>query len=382
MGTADVTLKAAWSQKTHKITFDANGGKVSESSRTVAEGAAYGDLPTPTRDGYTFAGWQSGNTTVSASTKMGTADVTLKANWTQNKHTLTLDYNDGSGKKETRTLTAGTEYGTLPNPTRLGYTFNGWQTSGGGNVSASTKMGTADVTIIAVWTQNPTHKITYWELNGATHSNPTSFVEGTGLITLSNPSSIPGYTFKGWKVPSGPYVTTIDPSKETHDIILDAIWEAETYSITYQGVDGATNNNPTTIIKGSGPIALNEPSKSSYAFAGWYIGENKVTSISGTGNIVLTAKWKKKYIVTFSLDIFDGDTFTYIVTEGDGHTAPSDKLYHEVSSGTFDADVTFKQWTNGSITINGGDPIDNLNVEAGSTVVFTIKEFSTGWTRL
>lgn len=39
------------------VTFDPNGGSVSEASRSVANGNAVGTLPTPTRTGYTSDGW-------------------------------------------------------------------------------------------------------------------------------------------------------------------------------------------------------------------------------------------------------------------------------------------------------------------------------------
>lgn len=43
------------------ITFNANGGTVSPSSKKVIYGSDYGILPTPTRNGYTFLGWNGKN---------------------------------------------------------------------------------------------------------------------------------------------------------------------------------------------------------------------------------------------------------------------------------------------------------------------------------
>lgn len=45
------------SEKIYKVTFDANGGQTPDYSKGVINGKEYGDLPTPTRDGYTFLGW-------------------------------------------------------------------------------------------------------------------------------------------------------------------------------------------------------------------------------------------------------------------------------------------------------------------------------------
>ncbi|MBE6161855.1 MAG: hypothetical protein E7158_06530 [Firmicutes bacterium] len=43
------------------VTFDPNGGTVDTQSKTVMYGNNYGDLPTPTREGYTFKGWNGKN---------------------------------------------------------------------------------------------------------------------------------------------------------------------------------------------------------------------------------------------------------------------------------------------------------------------------------
>ena len=48
-------LATAYNQ--YNVTFDANGGTVDTINKTVTYGSTYGDLPTPTRDGYTFKGW-------------------------------------------------------------------------------------------------------------------------------------------------------------------------------------------------------------------------------------------------------------------------------------------------------------------------------------
>ncbi len=43
------------------VTFDANGGTVATLSKNVSYGETYGNLPVPTRDGYTFKGWNGKN---------------------------------------------------------------------------------------------------------------------------------------------------------------------------------------------------------------------------------------------------------------------------------------------------------------------------------
>ncbi len=142
----------------HTLRFNANGGSVSEASRKVNEGDAYGKLPTPTRNGYAFNGWYtaaSGGSKVSNSTKMGKANATIYARWTANTYTLSFNANGGSVSESSRKVTYGKTYGKLPTPTRTDYTFDGWYTaaSGGTRVSDSTPVSTANTTVYAHWTK-------------------------------------------------------------------------------------------------------------------------------------------------------------------------------------------------------------------------------------
>ena len=64
----DLSLKVVWSgtittvpQESYTVTFDANGGTVPISSKTVIPGKTYGELPVPTKEGYTFLGWNGKN---------------------------------------------------------------------------------------------------------------------------------------------------------------------------------------------------------------------------------------------------------------------------------------------------------------------------------
>ncbi len=56
---ADHVLYAQWSEEQISVTFalEACGGTVSPESLTVTSGEPYGELPTPTREGYEFMGW-------------------------------------------------------------------------------------------------------------------------------------------------------------------------------------------------------------------------------------------------------------------------------------------------------------------------------------
>lgn len=50
------TLYAMW-EPLYTVTFDANGGTLSENTKEVSYNEPYGTLPTPTKEGYRFVGW-------------------------------------------------------------------------------------------------------------------------------------------------------------------------------------------------------------------------------------------------------------------------------------------------------------------------------------
>lgn len=89
------------------VTFDANGGSVSPSSKTVTSGQTYGSLPTPVRNGYTFDGWLVGlGTKVTEYTTVDRqVDHTLRASWIENETSNTGSGNDG-GNTSTNAISA------------------------------------------------------------------------------------------------------------------------------------------------------------------------------------------------------------------------------------------------------------------------------------
>ncbi|MDY6061188.1 MAG: InlB B-repeat-containing protein, partial [Oscillospiraceae bacterium] len=90
------TLYAHWIANTHTVSFDANGGKCSDSSKSVAYDSAYGELPVPTKDCYNFEGWftaKDGGTQVKSDTKVLTdSNHTLYAHWALNEHDYKKSY--------------------------------------------------------------------------------------------------------------------------------------------------------------------------------------------------------------------------------------------------------------------------------------------------
>lgn len=156
---SDHILYSHWNTPatSHTLTFDANGGTVSPTSRSLAEGAAYGSLPTPTRSGYTFVEWRTApflGDRVTSSTQMGTDDVTIYAIWTGNPFTITFNANGGTVSPSTKSVPNGNPFGTLPTPTRSGWVFDGWYTAatGGTKISVTAKPSSSQ-TVYAHWHQ-------------------------------------------------------------------------------------------------------------------------------------------------------------------------------------------------------------------------------------
>lgn len=85
-----VTYKTAYLEEAENvtITFDPNGGTVNETSRLVITGKEIGELPTPSRTDYAFAGWyttaaETGGTEINPDTVVEN-DATYYARWTLN----------------------------------------------------------------------------------------------------------------------------------------------------------------------------------------------------------------------------------------------------------------------------------------------------------
>ena len=79
----DHTIFAHWSRGNVTVTLDANGGSLSQTSKTVGYGLRLGKLPEPVLDGKKFAGWftdRTGGTEATGATTI-TAAITLYAHW-------------------------------------------------------------------------------------------------------------------------------------------------------------------------------------------------------------------------------------------------------------------------------------------------------------
>ena len=110
----DMTLFARWAINTYLVTFDSDGG-----SAVTSQNIEHSDRATkpadPTRDGYEFDGWFSGEMEWNFSTAI-TAPVTLKAKWTV-AHIVTFD-SDGGSEVSAQTIRNGATATRPANPTK------------------------------------------------------------------------------------------------------------------------------------------------------------------------------------------------------------------------------------------------------------------------
>lgn len=125
------TAKYTDTVKRVRIAFAPNGGRVSSGSKTVICGKTYGALPTPTRRGYTFAGWytakRGGSRIGSSSVVRTTRNQTLYARWKLVKDKIQYSLGKGTNSRSNPAgYTIASRTIVLKKPIRKGYTFKGW----------------------------------------------------------------------------------------------------------------------------------------------------------------------------------------------------------------------------------------------------------------
>ena len=170
-----------------KVTFNANGGSVGTSSKTVKYDSTYGTLPTPTRTGYEFQGWYTsksgGSRVTSSSTVTAESDHTLYARWKAVKMTVNFDKTDCRVDYSSKTVTYNSSYGGLATPKREGYTFLGWYTKkdGGEKVTVDTIVTkTTDHTLYAHWEKSSSGDGGGGQSGTIIAKSPVKFTEFTG----------------------------------------------------------------------------------------------------------------------------------------------------------------------------------------------------------
>ena len=230
------------------------------------------------------------------------------------KYTVTLDSNGGTPANYTREVTYKEKYGSMPEPTRTGYSFDGWYTekTGGSKVTSTTDVTiTNNQTLYAHWNPN-SYTVTFVGNGGTMGSTTTKNVSyGSTYGDLSVITATrTGYTFTGWYTAAskGTKVTSATKVTQAKDHTLYAQWKANTYTVTFNQSGGTTPNppsKPVTYHSTYGTLATT--SRVGYTLKGWYTSALNGTQVTSTSKVTITgaqtlyARWNaNKYTVKFN----------------------------------------------------------------------------------
>lgn len=321
--TDNITLYAKWAANTYTITFDTAGG--SEIAPITQE---YGTVITapkaPTREGYTFIGWDK-----EIPTTMPAENMTVTAQWEINQYTITFDTNGGS---EIAPITQ--DYGTAITapaaPTRDGYTFMGW------DMEIPTTMPAENITLKAKWKdiEKPTGEIKISENSWKAFLNNITFglffkdaqtvtinaADNSGTVFVSylvtnqdlSEAELQSLVFGGYEEPF-----RIDPNGE---YIVYAMLVDESMNITYLRSDRVTLDNVQPVITGiedgkiyceAQTVTVDEKYVNIITVNG-----TEVTLDENNSFTLAPADGEQKIIVTDKA----GNTAEMTVTVNDGHT--------------------------------------------------------------
>ncbi len=262
------------------------------------------DIPlvTPTKGGHAFAGWQA--TSVSGKdlgihvpggrfTWDAPENVYFKALWTVVDFNVTFEANGGNIDTESKVVSYGSAYGTLPTPTREGYVFGGWYLD-----EALTKAvnkativeSTEDHTLYAKWTIGK-YSVTYY-VDGAIYSTE-NYDFGAKVTPIAAPRKV-GHTFSGW--------SEIPSTMPAGNVTVRGSFSVNSYTVTYV-IDGKTVETQTYNY-GESITAIAAPKIDGYTFSGW----QKVPSTMPAENITITGDYD---VNTYSIFYYvDGNLYT------------------------------------------------------------------------
>lgn len=379
------TLYAVWQKITYTVSFNANGGSGAPSSQTKTYGTTLVLSSTkPVKKGYTFLGWSTSSTATSATYSAGgnytsNSAATLYAVWSENYLILNYYSNGATScayEDKLNTPSANSNVlihvqkyyydnnypagllnystsGSTLYMTRTGFDaagYYGTSTNGGillqedelftdGQALAkifglNLETGCASVTIFPQW-KLKTYTITY-NANGGTGA-PASAIKdyGTPRAISSTVPTRTGYTFLGWGTSSSD--TTVDYTLSSNytanaDITLYAIWQVNTYTVTYNANSGS--NAPSSqsyTYSSSATITLSSsvPTRTGYTFKNW----NTKSDGSGT-SYSPGATFNRSNTSTTLYAQWTVNTYTLSYNANGGSGAPSSQSYTYASSGT------------------------------------------------
>ena len=272
MPAENVKLNAVWTINKHELVYVVDG-KVYVTD-TVQYGDSIAVIADAIKTGYTFSGWQNVPATMPDTT------VTVSGSFTANFYFIAFNSNGGSAV-DTIKADFGTAITAPADPTKKGYTFNGWD-----KVVPAT-MPAENVKLNAVWIVN-TYTLTY-VVDGKIYATDT--VEYGAAIVAPDSLVKTGYTFAGWN-------KDVPATMPAENIEFDAVWTINQYTIAL-----AVNNSRFGSVLGAGIYNYGDTAtiyaleNDGFEFISWNDGEtNPVRIITVTEDVNLKATFRKKFI--------------------------------------------------------------------------------------
>ena len=308
----DKTFTAVWWPDTYNIDYHLNGGTNSPGNPdtyTIEDTPII--LADPVRDGYTFLGWEEGDTIEGGSV----GNRVFTASWIEDvvdpiysAVTVSNSYASYSGEG----VYVEDYHVTINAGNRNGYTFDGWTVATGGvdlddpaEATTTFTMPAYAVAFSAQW-KLIEYPITYVLKGGEQNpGNPVTYTIESGVITLLEPLEREGYSFIGWFDSSDAQVTAI-PEGSFGEVVLYAKWAPIETEITTYAVE-ITDSYASESGAGNYPVnetvTINAGSRSGYTFTGWTINGGDITLenagsittsfIMPEGGVALTATWRR-----------------------------------------------------------------------------------------
>ena len=165
---ADLTLYAQYKENTvtYTVKYDANGGENAPKEQTKTKGKELVLSTTvPTKEGYIFVNWNTkkdgtGSAYAAGGKYSSNANVILYAQYEKElnedevQYTITFYMNDGTTEKSTKVVNKWNKVVKPEDPTREGYTFDGWyDKKENGKEYDFTKEVTSDISLYAYWSK-------------------------------------------------------------------------------------------------------------------------------------------------------------------------------------------------------------------------------------
>lgn len=343
----NVTLYAKWKANTYTVRFDSRGGECSLESKKVEYDSSIGELPIPLKPGFSFMGWFpsiSGGNEVKSNDKFTfDSNITLYAHYYEHVYDANFETFGGS-LTPPQTFGFGETVKKPEDPTRAGYTFDGWYKDPEYTaVFDFEEKNYQSVTVYAKWLKN-TYVVSYDGNKPYNASGNIIGLPGASDVwtydesaTLAPELSLLGWTFLGWyrdaacsEMAGFGAETLVNPNFATEgEITLYAGWIANSYTVIYDP-NGGEGNTPETshVYDSHKPIANNGFYRTGYVFKSWNTMKDGTGTEYSNGETVCNLTSEKDTVITLYAQWENNEyTVNYDSNGGEGVTGSSNHVY-------------------------------------------------------